>query len=108
MIEANSYHIKSTIITTATSDNIVVITRANNNPSINNCTIVNKGIIIVTIDFVYSRESNNASIWSINRVYYSTNKTNYNTNRLNFWIIGLKIVIDKIKFNTFFIHNSRM
>jgi hypothetical protein len=48
-------HIISIVTTIATHDNIVAITRTKINLSINNCTIINKGIIKATIDFVYNR-----------------------------------------------------
>jgi hypothetical protein len=54
-------HIRFAVITTITSDNKVTITKTNN-PSINNCTIVNRGIKRPTTNFVYNRKLDNSSI----------------------------------------------
>jgi hypothetical protein len=77
-----------------TSDNKVIVIRKENNPIINNCTIINRGIKRATIDFVYNRESNSASIWSINKVDCNIDITNYSTDRLDFSIIGLETIVD--------------
>ncbi len=55
-------HIRSVVMSTTTNDNKDVVIRAKNNLSINKCTIVNRGIIRVKIDFVCNKESNNALI----------------------------------------------
>jgi hypothetical protein len=59
-IQANSNHIKSEVTTIATSDNKIAITTTKSNPSINNCTVVNRSIKKTT-HFVYNRESHNDS-----------------------------------------------
>jgi hypothetical protein len=82
---SKSDHIKSVVTTTTTSDNRVAIIRVDNNPSINNNTIVNKGIRKATIDFIYNRESDSASIWDIGRTYYNTDKANCCIDKSNFW-----------------------
>jgi hypothetical protein len=59
-IGSKSNHIRSVI--TATSDNKVVVTRAQNNQSTNNYTIVNVDIKRVTTNSIYNKESDNALI----------------------------------------------
>jgi hypothetical protein len=59
---SKSNHIKSAITTITINDNRVVVTRAENNLSTNNYTIVNIGIRKAIINFVYNRELNNALI----------------------------------------------
>jgi hypothetical protein len=62
IIEANLEHIISIVTTSATSDKRVTITRIESNSSINNCTIIYRGIKRATTDFIYNKELNNASI----------------------------------------------
>jgi hypothetical protein len=59
---SKSNHIRLAVIVAATSVNIVVVTKAESNLSINNYTIVNKGIKRTTTDSVYNKESDNALI----------------------------------------------
>lgn len=61
IIRINLGHIRSKVIATVTSDNRIIVTRTKSNPSTNNCTVVNKGIIKTTTHFVYNRKSNSAS-----------------------------------------------
>jgi len=62
MARSKSNHIIFVIIAITTSDNKVALTRVDINPSTNNYTIINKSIRKAIIDYVYNRESNNASI----------------------------------------------
>ncbi len=55
-------YIKFAIIAVTTSDNKVAVMRANNNPSINNDIVVNRGIRRATIDSIYSRELDSAEV----------------------------------------------
>jgi hypothetical protein len=55
-------HIRSTVTKIATSDNKVVVTRANNNLSTNNYIVVNIGIKRVITDFVYNKELDSVAI----------------------------------------------
>lgn len=79
-------HIRSTVTKIATSDNKVVVTRANNNLSTNNYIVVNIGIKRVITDFVYNKELDSVAIWSISRTYYRIDKANCCTNISKFWI----------------------
>jgi hypothetical protein len=74
--KANLNHIIFKFIAITISDNIVAVTRTNSNPSTNSCTIVNRGIKRATINSIYNREFDNASIWS-------TSKTNYRINKVD-------------------------
>ncbi len=80
-IGLKSNHIKSTVTITAISDNKITVIRVENNLSINNYIVVNKGIKRATTDSVYNRESNNASIWSIGRANCRIDRANYCINR---------------------------
>ncbi len=62
MARSKSNHIIFVIIAITTSDNKVALTRVDINPSTNNYTIINKSIRKAIINYVYNRESNNASI----------------------------------------------
>ncbi len=84
-------YIKSIITIVATSDIGIAFIGANNNTSSNNCTIVNKSTKRANTKFVYNRELDIASIWSI----ITTEKTNSNIDNsncsatrmtLDFWI----------------------
>ncbi len=59
-------------------------------PIINNCIIVNRDIKNTIINFVYSRELNNVSIWSTRRANCSIVKADCSIDILDFWIIRSK------------------
>jgi hypothetical protein len=51
---SKSYHIKFVVTIAVANDNKIAITRTNNNLTTNNNTIINIGIKITTIDFVFN------------------------------------------------------
>jgi hypothetical protein len=61
-IGSKSDHIKSIVTIITTSDNKVAVIRGENNLSTKNYTIVNRGIIRATTNFVFNKELNSASI----------------------------------------------
>jgi hypothetical protein len=73
----SSTHNKFEVTTTITWDNIVVVTRTKCNPSTNNYTIINRGIIKVITNSIYNRKSNNASFWSIGKAHCRIDKVDF-------------------------------
>ncbi len=61
VIGSNLDYIRSIVAIIAISGNRIAIIRTENNLSTNNYTVINRGIIKTTIDFIYNRESNSAS-----------------------------------------------
>ncbi len=77
--KANSYHIRSMIITLVTKHTKVVIMGTNNNISPNKCMVISRGTKKKT-NSECNKESTIDSIWNTT----SINKSNYNIDRLNY------------------------
>ncbi len=59
---SKSDHIRSIVTVVVISENKVIVLRAENNLSTNNCTIINRDIKRITTNSIYSTKSDNALI----------------------------------------------